>query len=637
MIEISVQQLSKYFGAKEIFSHISFELMTGERVGLIGNNGCGKTTLLKIIQGSEDCQSGSIQIRKGARVRYLDQFMDFGSAMTVQEVCSAAFQEIEALRVQLSILEQAMTQISGAELDRAVRRYGQILELYENNHGYDSESHLETVLQGLEIPSAMRGQVFAGLSGGEKTRVALARLLLENPDILLLDEPSNHLDIPAVEWLENFLKTYRGTVLIVSHDRRFLDQTVTRIIELQPDRAECYLGGYSAYVVEKERRFQLALHEYENQQKKIERMEEQIERYKIWGAMRESEVMEKNAKVLERKLNKIERLDRPAVNSPQMKMDMDISRRSGREVLRITGLAKSFGRRQLFADLDLQLNYRDRACLLGRNGCGKTTLLKIILQELPADRGSVHLGAGLVVGYLPQEVTFTDESQTLLDYFSRRYQITTGEAWSELARALFRKDDVHKQIRNLSGGERSRLKLCSLCYEKVNLLIMDEPTNHLDIESREVLENNLQVYEGTLLFVSHDRYFIEKVADQILAFEGGKIRTYPMGYADYCEQVKREPFKAAADHPVQRPEPPRAAAGSGNKGASSGSIVSPSEEIMKLETMIGQAEQEQKILESEIQIHGFDAGRLMELYQEKEVLEQKIDQLLLKWEQLLQV
>lgn len=641
MIEISVNQLSKFYGAKQVFKNISLEIMTGERVGLIGSNGCGKTTLLKVIQGSEDHQSGSVQIRKDVRIRYLDQFMDFGPDMTVQEVCAEAFQEIRSLRTRLAQLEQTMSQAAGAEQDVAVRRYGQALERFEQLHGYEAESRLEIVLQGLEIPSSMRQQLFARLSGGEKTRVALARMLLEEPDILLLDEPSNHLDIPSVEWLESFLKTCRGTVLMVSHDRCFLDRTVSRIIELHPDHAECYIGNYSAYVVEKERRFLLAMHEYENQQKKIDRMEAQIERYKIWGAMRESEVMEKNAKVMERKLAKIDRLDRPDANPTKLRLGMEISRRSGREVLKISGLSKSFGTRQLLAGLDLELRFQDRACILGQNGCGKSTLLKIILGELGADSGTVHLGAGLTIGYLPQEVVFDNEEETLLTYFSRRYQISVGDAWSELARALFCKDDVHKQIKSLSGGEKSRLRLCSLCYEKVNLLIMDEPTNHLDIDSREVLEDNLQIYEGTLLFVSHDRYFIEKTADQILVLEGGKLQVHRQGYADYCAAVQaRQRRELAARQTAASGKASPAALKPGSPGkAAGGKGPAPSvrpvklPDTVQLELLIAQTEAEQKALDAEIMAFGCDAERLLELFQIKEELEQRLEQQLRQWEE----
>ena len=643
MIEISINQLSKYYGAKQVFGNISLDLMTHDRVGLIGSNGCGKTTLLKVIQGTEDYQAGSIQVRKDARIRYLDQFMDFGDQMTVEEVCISAFQDIHDLRENLRQLEHAMSMATGADLDLAIRRYSRAVDQFESLGGYDVETRMEMVMQGLEISPAMRAQRFVDLSGGEKTRVALARMLLEEPDILLLDEPSNHLDIPAVEWLENFLKSYKGTVLMVSHDRSFLDRTVTRIIELQADRAEAYLGNYSDYVVEREQRFLLALREYENQQKKIERMEDQIERYKIWGAMRDSEKMEKAAKVLEKKLAKIDRLDRPVIDKPQMKLNLDITRRSGKEVLNIVGLSHAFGENRLFSDLNLQLFYKDRACLLGRNGCGKTTLLKLILGELPVDQGSIRLGAGLIIGYLPQEVDFPDEELTLLTYFSHQHLVSTGKAWTELARALFRKDDVNKQIKSLSGGEKRRLKLCSLCYEKVNLLIMDEPTNHLDIESREALEANLKIYEGTLLFVSHDRYFIGKIADQILLLEDGQLQVFRMDYDDYREEIQfRRNRLTLATAAATASAAVSAAAAKASKPVPGTNPRQPmvakqpswQRRLEQLEAMIEQTEAEQNNLAAEMAVHAYDAGRLAELYQARIDVDDRLGQLMQKWEQL---
>ena len=542
MVEISLQQISKYYGARQIFEQVSFEVMTGDRIGLVGTNGCGKSTLLGIVMDREDYQAGQVQIRKGARIRCLEQFMEYGETDTVQMVCAAAFQDVWLLKAELGRLEQAMAdsdQLGPAGQDKLIRRYGRVSEQFEQLQGYAIETRMEMIMQGLAISSALRQMTFARLSGGEKTRVALARLLMEDPDVLLLDEPSNHLDITSIEWLESFLASFKGTVLMVSHDRIFLDHTVNRIIELKATGADCYKGNFSSYVVEKEQRFLTAMHAYENQQKKIERMEQQIERYRIWAAMRDSEVMERAAKVMERKLERVERLDKPRIDEPKVRLRADASHRSGREVLAIKDLGISFGHRHLFKGVELLLEYQDRACLLGHNGCGKTTFLKLILGELTPGQGRIQIGASLSIGYLPQDVLFPNAEQTVLDYFARTHDLSQSEARHELAKALFRKDDVLKKIGNLSGGEKSRLRLCSLCYEKVNFLIMDEPTNHLDIESREVLESTLQHFEGTILFVSHDRYFINQVADRILVLEDGCLQDYPMSYDEYRETIKR--------------------------------------------------------------------------------------------------
>lgn len=523
MLEISINQISKYYGANLVFSDVSFDIMSGDRIGLVGHNGCGKTTLLRMIQGTENCDAGQIMIRKQARVRCLEQMLTFPPQMTADDICAAAFAQVDQLRQQLCRLELEMTHESGAALERAMRQYSRLTGQFESMNGYETETRIEKVMQGLGITSEMRQICFEKLSGGEKTRVALARLLLEEPDILLLDEPSNHLDIASIEWLETFIRDYRGTVLIVSHDRHFLERTVNRIVELHADRAEAYVGGYEAYLVEKEARFEQAMLTYAQQQKKIERMEQQIERYRIWGAMRSSEKMERAATVLQRKLDRVERLDKPDPGRHKPRLSLKDQRRSGQEVLQIKDLSYAYGSLELLRGIKLDLYFRDRACLLGSNGSGKSTLLKLILGELSPQSGSIRLGASTKTGYLPQITSFADENQTLLDYFSREHGLTYAEARTALAKALFCRDDVFKKISQLSGGEKSRLKLCSMSQDQVNFLILDEPTNHLDIDSREVLEAMLLAFRGTLLFVSHDRYFIDKVADRILVLENGHL------------------------------------------------------------------------------------------------------------------
>ncbi|MBP7401045.1 MAG: ABC-F family ATP-binding cassette domain-containing protein [Clostridia bacterium] len=535
MIDLAVSQLDKTYGANPVFKNVTFEIMTGDRVGLIGPNGCGKTTLLRMLTGRESVDGGNIMIRKDARIGCLDQTLTFPPEATPDGICAEAFADIDRMRRQLSRLESDMTVLSGAELEDTMRRYGNLTERFEAAGGYETETRIEKVMQGLGIGPALRGTAFGLLSGGEQSRVAFARLLLEEPDILLLDEPTNHLDIVSIEWLESFLAAYRGSVVAVSHDRHFLDRTVTRIIELQPDRAETYIGNYSAYLVEKDIRFEQAMHAYQNQQKKIERMEAQIERYRIWGAMRDSVAMYRAAKVLEHKLEKVERLERPAAGSRKMRLEVRDDRRSGREVLHIEGLCQSFGDQRVLDGVGFDLYFRDRACLLGPNGSGKSTLLRIVLGEREPDAGTVRTGTGVRIGYLPQTVVFENEDQTLVEYFCREHGTSLVQARAALARALFCRDDVFKKIRQLSGGEKSRLRLCSLSQDQVNLLVLDEPTNHLDIDSREVLEAMLLGFRGTLLVVSHDRYFIERIADRILVLGNGALEDWDLDYAAYRE------------------------------------------------------------------------------------------------------
>ncbi|MGL6217173.1 MAG: ABC-F family ATP-binding cassette domain-containing protein, partial [Lacrimispora sphenoides] len=336
-----------------------------------------------------------------------------------------------------------------------------------------------------------------------------------------------------------FLKDYKGSVLIISHDRYFLDNVAMKIVELEFSRANIYMGNYSYYVLEKERRFLIDYRNYINQQKKIEQMEKQIERYRIWGNMRDSETMFKRAKELEKRLEKIEVLDKPVLEGRKVRLNQDSANRSGKMVLETKHLSKSFSDTVLLKDIDMKVYYQDSACIIGKNGCGKSTLLKLILGELKPDYGTVKIGAQVKIGYLPQQVVFEDEDQTILEYFSGLHNITYEAARNQLARVLFFKDDVHKKIRFLSGGEKSRLRLCSLTFEKVNFMILDEPTNHLDIDSREVLEETLTAFEGTLLFVSHDRYFINKVAGKIMSFENNHLITYPGDYTYYQEELQK--------------------------------------------------------------------------------------------------
>nr|WP_314466389.1 ABC-F family ATP-binding cassette domain-containing protein [uncultured Clostridium sp.] len=569
MIELSINNLTKFYGASKIFETISFEVKTGERIGLIGKNGCGKTTIMKIIMGrfkesnlnlqgrledtgqvqvgeasygeevSEDYQAGEVNLRKGIKVGYLNQIPVYSEDTKAIDVIRMAFQKVFDLKRRLSELEGVFQTSSGEELEKALLSYGRLTEEYEISGGYELETKINKITEGLKINDILKQLPFHSLSGGEKTRVILAKILLEEPDILLLDEPTNHLDLETTEWLEGFLKDYKGSVLIISHDRYFLDHVAMKIVELEFSRANIYLGNYSYYVLEKERRFLIDYRNYINQQKKIEQMEKQIERYRIWGNMRDSETMFKRAKELEKRLEKIEVLDKPVLEGRKVRLNQENANRSGKMVLETKHLSKSFGDTVLLKDIDMKVYYQDSACIIGKNGCGKSTLLKLILGELKPDYGTVKIGAQVKIGYLPQQVVFEDEDQTILEYFSGIHNITYEAARNQLARVLFFKDDVHKKIRFLSGGEKSRLRLCSLTFEKVNFMILDEPTNHLDIDSREVLEETLTAFEGTLLFVSHDRYFINKVADKIMSFENNRLITYPGDYTYYQEELQK--------------------------------------------------------------------------------------------------
>ncbi|MGF7143477.1 ATPase subunit of ABC transporter with duplicated ATPase domains [Anaerotaenia torta] len=630
MIELNVNNLVKYYGADKLFENISLEIKTGEKIGLIGQNGCGKSTLMKILMGEEEYQSGEISLRKENKLGYLNQIPVYEKSASVLEVLRLAFEPVNRLRREMEDLEERMGQQDGEELQRVMGQYARLLEKYEHMHGYDIETRIDKVTEGLQIDAAMKEMPFERLSGGEKTRVILAKILLEEPDILLLDEPTNHLDLVTIEWLESFLKNYQGAALIISHDRHFLDTVVGRIYELELDHMEEYPGNYSYYVTEKERRFLVEYRNYQNQQKKIARMEKQIERYRIWGVMRDSEVMYKRAKELEKRLEKIEVLDRPVLEKRKIRLKQTAVGRSGKIAMELGGVGLSYGQRELLREIDLVLYYQDSACIIGENGSGKTTLLKLILGQLEPTRGSVRLGASIKIGYLPQHVEYPDEEQTVLEYFSRLHDLPQGAARSQLAKVLFLQEDVNKKIKFLSGGEKSRLRLCSLTFEGANLLLLDEPTNHLDVDSREVLEETLADYEGTMLFVSHDRYFIRKLADKVIVLQQGRTRLYDGDYDYYLEESSKE----KEEKPVQRiprNEPKEKTVRTGTQEKNRAGKQS-GRRLEELEEVIGELEAEEKALGAMMEEYNTDEAKLNELYHRQCLVKSELESAYAEWE-----
>ena len=471
-------------------------------------------------------------------VGYLNQIPNYEDSNTVLDVLNEAFENLHAIKKEMDEIEKVFDCLTGDELQNAIYKYSSLHDSYELSGGYTINEKINRILYGLEISENMQRMEFNRLSGGEKTKVVLGKILLEEPELLLLDEPSNHLDIKSVEWLEGYLSTYGGTIVAVSHDRYFLDRVVNKIVELDSDGVQIYFGNYSKYVAEKELRFLQAMKEYENQQNKIKKMEEQIQRYRIWGEMRDSDKMYKRAKELEKRLEKIDRLDKPFIDKRTANFKINSMERTGKEVVKVDCIEKSYGKK-LFSDVSFTLFFNDSMCILGENGAGKSTILKIILDEIQPDSGSVKIGSNVKIGYLSQEVSFDNEDISIVDYFSYHYGVSLRETRMELAKILFTGEDVFKRINTLSGGEKSRLKLGMLMYENVNTLILDEPTNHLDIESREVLEESLINYDGTLLFVSHDRYFVDKIATCIGELENKKFRMYNFDYEGYKQEKQR--------------------------------------------------------------------------------------------------
>ena len=630
MIDISVSNLVKEFEVgHKILDGLTFQVDTGERVGLLGPNGCGKTTLLRILTGVLDYDEGDVVIAPGKRMGLISQIPVYPAGYTVEDVLATAFELLREMEREMAALAEQM----GEGTDPALlARYDKLTAAFEAAGGYETDTKTNKVCNGLTIPQSMREQLFDKLSGGEKTRVNLARLILEDTDILLLDEPTNHLDLRATEWLEEYLEKFKGTVLTVSHDRYFLDQVVDRIVEIQEGRAEFYEGNYSFYAVEKERRYEEKLRQYEKEQAKIEQLEKAAAQMRIWAYSGMDKTF-KRVKSMEKRIERMRVTDRP---KKERKMEVRFGEREfrGDEVLTIKGLTKSFGDRTLFANLGLEVEGGERIGLLGDNGSGKTTLLKLILGEEEPDSGKIRMGPTVRTGYLPQHVHFDHPERNLVDTLIYDQDCTAQTARNRLAAFKFRGEDVFKPVSALSGGEQSRLRLCMLMDEKINLLILDEPTNHLDIQSREWIEEAVEEYEGNLLFVSHDRYFIERFASRIWMLENGQITDFQGGYQDYlAAKARGAAGKSASDaqapaekapEPKEKKEKPKRPGGTKNL----------EKEVAAAERAVGKAEEQMDQLEQQIQEAAADYLKLQELYEQREALEEEILKLYGTWETL---
>ena len=630
MIDISVSNLVKEFEVgHKILDGLTFQVDTGERVGLLGPNGCGKTTLLRILTGVMDYDEGDVVIAPGKRMGLISQIPVYPAGYTVEDVLATAFEPLREMEREMAALAEQM----GEGTDPALlARYDKLTAAFEAAGGYETDTKTNKVCNGLTISQSMREQLFDKLSGGEKTRVNLARLILEDTDILLLDEPTNHLDLRATEWLEEYLDKFKGTVLTVSHDRYFLDKVVNRIVEIQGGKAEFYSGNYSFYVVEKERRYEEKLRQYEKEQAKIEQLEKAAEQMRVWAYSGMDKTF-KRVKSMEKRIERMRTTDRP---TKERKMEVRFGEREfrGDEVLTIKGLTKSFGERTLFSNLSLEVAGGERIALLGDNGSGKTTLLKILLGEEEPDAGKVRMGPTVKVGYLPQHVHFDHPERNLVDTLIYEQDCTAQTARNRLAAFKFRGEDVFKPVSALSGGEQSRLRLCMLMDEKINLLILDEPTNHLDIQSREWIEEAVEEYEGNLLFVSHDRYFIDRFASRIWMLEDGHITDFRGNYQEYqAARARGAAGKSASDVQVsveKAPEPKEKK----EKPKRPGGTKSLEKEVTAAERAVAKAEEQMYDLEQQIQEASADYLKLQELYEQREALEEEILKLYGTWETL---
>ena len=631
MIDISVSNLVKEFEVgNKILNGLTFQVDTGERVGLLGPNGCGKTTLLRILTGVMDYDEGDVVLAPGKRLGLISQIPVYPAGYTVEDVLATAFEPLHRMEGEMT---QLATEMAQGNTDPAVMsRYDKLTAAFEAAGGYETDTKTNKVCNGLTIPQSMREQLFDKLSGGEKTRVNLARLILEDTDILLLDEPTNHLDLRATEWLEEYLDKFKGTVLTVSHDRYFLDKVVNRIVEIQSGKAEFYSGNYSFYVVEKERRYEEKLRQYEKEQAKIEQLEKAAEQMRVWAYSGMDKTF-KRVKSMEKRIERMRTTDRP---TKERKMEVRFGEREfrGDEVLTIKGLTKSFGDRTLFSNLGLEVAGGERIALLGDNGSGKTTLLKILLGEEEPDAGKVRMGPTVKVGYLPQHVHFDHPERNLVDTLIYEQDCTAQTARNRLAAFKFRGEDVFKPVSALSGGEQSRLRLCMLMDEKINLLILDEPTNHLDIQSREWIEEAVEEYEGNLLFVSHDRYFIDRFASRIWMLEDGHITDFRGNYQEYqAARARGAAGKSASDVQVsveKAPEPKEKK----EKPKRPGGTKNLEKEVTAAERAVAKAEEQMYDLEQQIQEAAADYLKLQELYEQREALEEEILKLYGTWETL---
>ncbi|MED2011673.1 ribosomal protection-like ABC-F family protein [Bacillus wiedmannii] len=528
----SVNNVTKSFGGNIIFENISLEVKNGERVGLVGRNGSGKTTIFQLLTGMESLDVGAIHMKKGTRIGHVAQIPKFDEGMTVYDVLSSAFKAEKELEREMRTLEKYMAEErEPSALQKLMERYGVIQEKFAFLGGYEIEANLMKVANGLQV-TELFPRSFLELSGGEQTKVSLAYMLLQKPDLLLLDEPTNHLDLFAVEWLEQFLKEYNGTVMVISHDRYFLDEVVTKIFDLEDGEIHVYHTNYSQFVDEKEERLLQEFQAYQEQQKKIKKMKEAIKRLREWAnqANPPNEGLHKRARSMERALERIEKLKKPILERKQMGLQFEGQERSGKDVVLMKEVSKGFAGHPLFNEANLHVRFQERAAIVGRNGTGKTTLLKLLLEEIKPDAGEIRIGSSVKIGYLSQHAHGNMKSN-VLEAFREYVAVTEGEARHILAKFLFYGPAVFKKVTQLSGGEKMRLRLAQLMYQDINFLILDEPTNHLDIESREVLEEALEQYNGTILAVSHDRYFLNKLFEKTYWIDEHKLFEFAGNYA----------------------------------------------------------------------------------------------------------
>lgn len=646
MFELSLVNVKKYMEATLILKNINFQVYSGEKVGIVGVNGSGKTTVLKLIAGilpmdycvgypgatSPGYDEGFINKPSGVTCAYLEQIPQYENGIKVIDVLKMAFSEVYEIEEKMHKLEDEMKVLKGEELERSLKQYSRLVQSYEVKGGYNTEEKLAKICTGLKFTQNFLDKEFNLLSGGEKTTVILGKLLMDNPDILLLDEPTNHLDMDSIEWLERYLNNYDGIVIIVSHDRYFLDNVVSKIIEIEDMESKTYKGNYSSYVKQKEEKLLEQMHNYKEQQKEIKSMESTIKDLRDWAIRADNSKFFKRAASMEKRLERMksnEDAQKPKIENKTMKLNFKNSERSGEETIKAKGLCKSYIDKVIFNEADLLINFKERVALVGPNGSGKTTFLKMLLGEEAPDKGTVELGANVKVGYLPQVITFDNEEYTVIQAFRDDISILEGQAREYLSKFMFFGNSVFKKVKALSGGERIRLKLSMLLYEDINLLILDEPTNHLDIDSIETLEEALEEFKGTIFFISHDRYFINKIGERIIAIEDNKFKSY-LGNYDYYKEIQDRVKLEKEINDLQKEKVIKKE----KKKKEIDEVKKRENEIKKLEIKIQRLEKELEGIELTMSNLELNYEELNELFSKKEELSEELEKVMEEWIEL---
>ena len=633
---LNATNISKSFGSNEIIKDATFLVNEHEKVAIVGVNGAGKTTLLKILTGEESADSGSITLAKDAKLGYLRQINNVDSALSIIDELYTVIEPILNMEKRMSQMQEDMKHLTGSELEELYSSYTALTHSYELMDGYAAKSRVVGILKGLGFEEIDFDRKINTLSGGQKTRVFLAKLLLEEPDIILLDEPTNHLDLRSIEWLESYLLNYKGAVIIVSHDRYFLDKIVSKVIDIENSNVQMYLGNYTDFSNKKQMLLDAKMKEYLNQQQEIKHQEAVITKLKQFN--REKSI--KRAESRQKQLEKIERVEAPQTYSENMRLSLDISKESGKDVLTVQNLSKSFDHKKLFWDINFEIKRGERVAIIGDNGTGKTTLLKIINGLLEPDTGEVIYGSNVSVAYYDQEHQVLHMDKTLFDELSDTYpEMTNTQIRNILAAFLFTGEDVYKKIADLSGGERGRVSLVKLMLSKANFLLLDEPTNHLDIVSKDVLENALTNFPGTVCYVSHDRYFINKTATRILDLTENRLLNYIGNYDYYIE--KREAVEEAANLTnTEQAEKPADVSESKKEWIDNKTALA---QKKKVKNALNKCEKEISEIEDKLQAvdeefanpeNASNVGKLMELQKQKEALEKRLDKLMEDWEEL---